>query len=71
MKKENRIKKLAELQYIWLGKFLKPLFDNLTHENLRKYKKIVSHNRNKKFSELDSSTQDIYLEFAEETIRKI
>lgn len=62
MKKE----KIAEFQYLWLKELLKPLFNRLTFKNVRKYKSLVTHNRNVKFKNLNQQTKQIYLEFAEE-----
>lgn len=56
--------KIAEFQYNWLRYFLKPLFDRLTHENVRKYKNLIKHQRKIEFKDLDKNTKEIYLDFA-------
>jgi len=56
--------KIAEFQYNWLKNFLKPLFDNLTSENVRKYKRFVTHQRKTKFEELSPEIKQVYLDFA-------
>jgi len=61
---EKEINKIAEFQYNWLKKFLKPLLDRVTLENVRKYKRLVAHQRNKKFNDLDGEIKEIYLDFA-------
>jgi len=59
-----RINKIAEFQYNWLKKFLKPLLDRTTFENVRKYKRLVAHQRKTKFEDLKEDTKEIYLDFA-------
>lgn len=60
------INKIAEFQYNWLKNLLKPLFNKLTLENVRKYKNLIKHNRSINFKNLDEETKKIYIDFAKE-----
>ena len=62
--KDKKLNKIAEFQYNWLKSFLKPLFDNITLENVRKYKKLVTHQRKTKFEDLNSEIKQVYLDFS-------
>ncbi|MFW9872099.1 MAG: hypothetical protein ACFFG0_03280 [Candidatus Thorarchaeota archaeon] len=62
--------KIAEIQYNWLKEFLKPLFDRLTLENVRKYKRLIQHQKKTKFNDLDDDIKEIYLELASRLDKK-